>query len=97
LAETLERLEQKPQRALQEIGKIMTPDIRLAAPKNTGKLRKSIGSWYRKHYKDLHIGAKIFYAAPVERRFKDYLLSTVKKRLTVIQQIITKSLEDLGR
>ena len=97
LPAVLARLEERPQFALHEIGRMMTPDVKFAAPRKTGRLRKSIGYWYRRIEKDLQVGSKIFYAAPVERRIKKYLLDTFKARQTTIQQILTKAIADLGR
>jgi hypothetical protein len=96
--QVIARLEEKPQFALHEIGRMMVPEVRAAAPKGTsGRLKKSVGYWYRKREKDLQVGAKIFYAAPVEKRFRAFLLDTFKNRLVVIQQILTKAIADLGR
>ena len=97
LPDVQRRIEENPAKALREIGKIMSADVRNAAPKRTGRLKRSIGYWYRNRQKDLQVGSKIFYAAPVERRHVQFILNTFRARQAWIQDTIMANLRRLGR
>ena len=112
------RLREKPQNALREIGKLIAREMRKAAPRSKetrtymrdgkevtvkpGRLRKSIGYWYRKRDGDLQIGSKAWYAHWVEfgssrQRKEPFIIPTVMKHKALIQEIITDALKELTK
>jgi hypothetical protein len=114
-----EKIKEKPQRALQEIGKFLVKEIRKSTPKfsetrryknksgklitvKPGGLRRSIGYWYRKKEGDLQIGSKAFYAWLVEygdhnRSKNPFLMPSVMKNVSVIQDMIKEALKELNK
>ena len=112
------KLKEKPQNALREIGKLLAREIRKAAPRSRqtrkyfingkevtvkpGRLRKSVGYWYRKRDGDLQIGTKSWYAHMVEfgsinQRKEPFIIPTVMKHKAVIQEIIEDALRELTK
>ena len=112
------RLREKPQNALREIGKLIAREMRKAAPRSKetrtymrdgkevtvkpGRLRKSIGYWYRKRDGDLQIGSKAWYAHWVEfgssrQRKEPFIIPTVMKHKALIQEIIENALKELTK
>lgn len=107
-----QKIREKPQNALKEIGKFLTKEIRAAAPRGKkrrvktksgrivevrpGRLRKSIGHFYRKKEGDLQIGIKAFYGPYVESE-KPFFMKTVNKNVGVIQEMIKDALKELNK
>jgi HK97 gp10 family phage protein len=113
-----QRISEKPREALKEIGKFLAKEIRDAAPRSNeartytlngrkivvkpGRLKRSIGYWYRKKDKDLQVGSKAFYAKWEEfgssnNRKRPFLMPTVEKNVQVIQEMITDALKELNK
>jgi HK97 gp10 family phage protein len=118
IEEAKKKIQEKPREALKEIGKFLSKEVRDAAPKSKesrtyvihgrrimvkpGRLKKSIGYWYRKRDKDLQIGSKAFYAKWVEfgssKNMKQpFLMPSVEKNVSVIQSMIAESLRELTK
>jgi len=118
IEETKQKINDKPREALKEIGKFLAKEIRDAAPKSTetrtyylngkpitvkpGRLKRSIGYWYRKRDKDLQVGSKAFYAKWEEfgssnNPKRPFLMPTVEKNIKVIQEMITDALKELNK
>ena len=112
------KLKEKPQNALREIGKLLAREMRKATPRSRqtrkyfingkevtvkpGRLRKSIGYWYRKRDGDLQIGSKSWYAHMVEfgslnNRKEPFIIPTIKKHREVIQGMIEDALRELTK
>lgn len=78
-----QKIHDNPRRALNEIGKFLTKEIKNKALRSKqtrtytkngrkivvkpGRLRRSIGYWARKKEGDLQVGSKAFYAVWVEK------------------------------
>lgn len=113
-----QKIKEKPQNALREIGKLLVVAIRNKAKKSgktrtyiingkevtvkPGRLKKSIGYWFRKREGDLQIGSKAFYAKWVEfgssKNAKDpFLMPTVIENKDIIQSMIMDALKELER
>jgi len=116
--EAKKKIKEKPQNALREIGKLLTREIRKATPRSKGtrtyyrdgkaitvkggRLRKSIGYWYRKRSGDLQIGTKSWYAHMVEfgtsrQRKEPFIIPTVMKHKDTIQAMIEDALKELTK
>ena len=114
--EAKQKIREKPQNALREIGKLLAREIRKNTPRSKqtrtyykdgreitvkpGKLRRSIGYWYRKREGDLQIGSKSWYAHLVEfgssiQRKEPFLVPTVMKHLDTIKGMIEDALKEL--
>ena len=113
-----EKIREKPQNALREIGKLLAREIRKATPRSKstrtymrdgkevtvkpGRLRKSVGYWFRKRDGDLQIGSKAWYAHWVEfgssrQRKEPFLIPTVMKHKDLIQKMIEDALKELTK
>ena len=113
-----QKIKEKPQNALREIGKLLVVAVRNKTQKSTqtriytyngkrvivkpGRLKKSIGYWYRKKEGDLQIGSKAFYAHWVEfgsskNRKQPFLMPTIIENVGMIQGMITDALKELER
>jgi hypothetical protein len=97
-----QRITERPQAALKEIGKLMVKEIKPKVPKKSGRLMKSIAYWYRPRQKDLQIGSKSSFAHLIEFgniNFPgvSFLKSTIMSRLGEIQSLIQDALRGLGR
>jgi HK97 gp10 family phage protein len=111
-----EKIKEKPQMALKEIGKVMVREIKKNAAKGNktriyykdgrkftikpGRLRKSIGYWFRKKEGDLQIGSKAFYAVWEEKgssknSSRPFLEKTIMQNVSVIQEMIMDALKEL--
>jgi HK97 gp10 family phage protein len=118
IEQTKQKIKEKPQAALREIGKFLAKEIRNDAAKSNktriytvngkqitvkpGRLKRSIGYWYRKKEGDVQVGSKAFYAKWLEfgssRNVKDpFLMPTVLKNVSVIQSMITDALKELEK
>lgn len=67
-----------------------------------GRLKRSIGYWYRKKEKDLLIGSKAFYAKWVEfgsskNQKQPFLMPTILEEKKLIQSMIMDALKELER
>lgn len=112
------KIREKPQIALKEIGKLLVREIKKATPKSRetrsytlngrsvkvkpGRLRKSIGYWFRRREGDLQVGSKAFYAHFIEfgtskQQKEPFILPTVIKHKDTIQEIIEDALKELRR
>ena len=112
------KIKQKPEAALREIGKLLAREIRKKTPRSKatrtyfyngrdisvkpGRLRKSIGYWYRKRDGDLQIGSKAWYAHWVEfgsskQRKEPFIIPTVMQHLDTIQGLIEDALKELTK
>jgi len=98
-----QRMQAEPEKALKLLGPVLVKDIKSNTPKGrSGRLQKSIGSWYRRQQKDLQIGSKSFYASLVEQgtiynSARSFLKNTIMSRLDVIQEYIKDALKELSR
>ena len=113
-----QKIHEKPQTALREIGKFLTKEIKIVAQKGKetrqytfkgrritvkpGRLKKSIGYWYRKRQGDLQVGSKAFYAQWEEfgssnNAKRPFIMPTVMKNVGVIQEMIKEALKELER
>lgn len=113
-----QKIKEKPQNALREIGKLLVVAIRNKAKRSgktrtyiingkevtvkPGRLKKSIGYWFRKREGDLQIGSKAFYAKWVEfgssKNSKDpFLMPTIIENKDLIQSMIMDTLKELER
>ncbi|WP_036939432.1 HK97-gp10 family putative phage morphogenesis protein [Pseudobacteroides cellulosolvens] len=113
-----QKIKEKPENALKEIGKFLTKEIRANTPRGIkrkiklksgstieikpGRLRKSVGYWYRKKEGDLQIGLKAFYAAMIElgtstHRAHPFFMKTVEANIGVIQSMIEEALRELNK
>jgi HK97 gp10 family phage protein len=111
-----QKIKEKPQNALREIGKFLAKEIRNDAARSTktriytingkqitvkpGRLKRSIGYWYRKKEGDLQVGSKAFYAKWLEfgsskNTKKPFLMITVLRNVSVIQSMIADALKEL--
>lgn len=118
IEEAKKKIAEKPLNALREIGKILAKEIRDAAPRSTetrtyyvdgkkitvkpGRLKRSIGYWFRRKEKDLQVGSKAFYAHWEEfgssnNRKRPFILPTVEKNKDVIQSMIMDALKELNK
>jgi len=116
--EAKQKIRDKPENALKEIGKFLTKEIQSAASKSSktrtyyyngkkitvkpGRLKRSIGYWYRKQEKDLQVGSKAFYATWEEfgssnNTKRPFLMPTVRSNVNVIQEMIADALRELNR
>ena len=116
--EAKKKIKEKPENALREIGKILAREIRKATPRSRetrtywhngkeikvkpGRLRKSIGYWFRKRDGDLLIGSKSWYAHWVEfgssrQRKEPFIVTTVMKHKDTIQSMIEDALKELTK
>lgn len=67
-----------------------------------GRLKKSVGYWYRKIEGDLQIGLKSFYAVFIENGTSDrpaypFFLKAVEDNKDVIQELIQEALKELNK
>lgn len=113
-----QKIHEKPENALKEIGKFLTKEIRANTPRGIkrkiklkngnmaeitpGRLRKSVGYWYRKKERDLQVGLKAFYAPMIElgtstHQAHPFFLKTVEANVGVIQEMITDALKELNK
>ena len=113
-----EKIKEKPQTALKEIGKLLVIAIRNNAAKSSktrvytingrqitvkpGRLKRSIGYWFRKKEGDLQVGSKAFYAKWVEfgsskNQKNPFLTPTVLEQKDMIQGMIRDALKELER
>lgn len=111
-----QKIHEEPLKALQEIGKLLVKEIKSKVAKSTetrsyykegraivvkpGRLKKSIGYWFRRREGDLQIGSKAFYALWIEKgssknRPQPFLLSTIEANLDMIQSLIREALQRL--
>lgn len=111
-----QNIHEKPQTALREIGKFLVKEIKLATVKSSktrtytlngrqvtvkpGRLRKSIGYWYKKNEGVVQVGSKAFYAQWEEfgssnNVKRPFIMPTVLKNVGVIQEMIKDALRSL--
>lgn len=90
------KIQETPYKVLNILGQNLVKEIRTNVPKRTGRLKKSLGYWARKKEKDLQIGFKIFYA-PFVLRNNDPIKPVVVKNAQLIQDIIKKALDEIGK
>ena len=111
-----QKIQEKPQRVMPIIGQFLVKRVRAKAMKsrNTriyfrngraikvrpGRLKRSIGYWYRKKEKDLQIGSKAFYAHWVEKGSSmnsrnPFLEPTVEAEINTIQEMIATAMREL--
>ena len=116
IEQTKQKIREKPLMALKEIGKFLVKEIKKDTPRDTktrtyyengrkikvkpGRLRKSIGYWFRKREGDLQVGSKAFYApflefGTSEQRKQPFFLKAVMKHKDTIQQMIMDALREL--
>ena len=116
IEQTKQKIREKPENALREIGKFLTKEIKASTPKGRttrtytlkgkkvlvkpGKLKKSIGYWYRKKERDLQVGSKAWYAhweefGSSKNPRRPFIMPTVMKNVSVIQSMITEALKEL--
>ena len=97
-AEISKGIEEKPNEVLITLGKSLVDEIRplVLKRKNGGRLKRSLGYWFRPKEKDLQIGFKIFYA-PFLVDHSDPITDTVRKHKDEIVQLITEAIDKLGR
>lgn len=67
-----------------------------------GRLKKSVGYWYRKIEDDLQIGLKSFYAIFLENGTSDqaahpFFIKSVEENKEVIQELIQDALKELNK
>jgi len=113
-----QKIREKPQNALREIGKLLVVAIKAKAAKSRqtrkyyingkevtvkpGRLKKSIGYWYRRREKDLQVGSKAFYAHWEEfgssnNAKRPFIMPTVMANVNMIQGLIKDALRELER
>lgn len=113
-----QKIKEKPENALREIGKFLVKEIRASTPRGIkrkirlksgnmleikpGRLRKSVGYWYRKKEKDLQVGLKAFYASMIEfgtstHPAHPFFQKTVEANVGVIQDMIKDALKELNK
>ena len=118
IKKAIQKIEEKPRDALKEIGKFLAKEVRDKAPKSLetrtikingrqvtlkpGRLKRSIGYWYRKRDKDLQVGSKAFYAKWLEfgstnNRKQPFLINTVEQNVPTIQRMIERALRGLNK
>ena len=91
-----EKIEEVPEKVLKTIGQNLVKEIRPNVPKQTGKLRKSLGYWARKQEKDLQIGFKQWYS-PFVFKHDDPIKPVVVKNAELIAEMIRKAIDEIGK
>jgi HK97 gp10 family phage protein len=112
------KIKEKPQNALREIGKLLTVAIRNKADKSKkkrtyyykgkkivvkpGRLKRSIGYWFRKKENDLVIGSKAFYAhweefGSSKNPKSPFLMPAIMQNKDLIQGMIMDALKELEK
>lgn len=98
-----QKIAEKPENALKEIGKLAVSEIKKETPVKTGALKKSCGYWYRKKEKDLQIGFKIWYARRVilgtlgTKANNNFFIDKIMELLPTIQELIQQALKELEK
>ncbi len=102
LEQTKQKIAEKPEKALTEIGKLVVAEVRKVTPKQTGYLRKSLGYWHRKKEGDLQIGFKAWYAVPLivgtlGNKASNFFMDKIMELLPTIQELIQDALKELDK
>ncbi|MDD5589476.1 MAG: HK97 gp10 family phage protein [Candidatus Nanoarchaeia archaeon] len=118
IEEAKAKIKEKPQNALREIGKLLTYAIRQKAGKSKksrtyylngkkinvkpGRLKRSIGYWYRKKENDLIVGSKAFYAhfeefGSSKNPKNPFIMPVVMQNKDMIQGLIMDALKELEK
>lgn len=96
ISKITEKIEDVPEKVLNIIGQNIVKEVKPNVPKKSGRLRKSLGYWARKKEKDLQIGFKIFYA-PFVFNHDDPIKPVVVKNAQLIQDLIRKAIDEIGK
>jgi hypothetical protein len=102
LEQCQQKIKEKPQRALPEIGKLIVAEVRKVTPKKTGYLRKSLGYWFRKKENDLQVGFKAWYAVPLilgtlGNKANNFFTNKILELVPTIQELIQEALKELEK
>lgn len=102
LQQCKEKIKEKPENALKEIGKLAVSEIKKETPVRTGALKKSCGYWYRKKEKDLQIGYKLWYSVPLilgtlGTKANNFFIDAVMRLVPTIQELIQQALKELEK
>lgn len=97
-----EKIKEKPNNALKEIGKLIAAELRKITPVETGYMKKSIGYWFRKKEGDLQIGFKAFYSSNVilgdrDNKGNDFFTPLILDKKNDIQNLIQQALRELEK
>ncbi|MGB4661885.1 MAG: HK97 gp10 family phage protein [Mobilitalea sp.] len=90
------KLEEVPEKVLNVIGQNIVKEVRPNVPKQSGRLKKSLGYWARKTEKDLQIGFKLFYA-PFVFKHSDPIKPVVVKNAQLIADMIKTAIDEIGK
>ncbi|MCK9191252.1 MAG: hypothetical protein M0P10_06890 [Sphaerochaetaceae bacterium] len=95
----IEKIQEKPQKVLNIIGRNLVKEIKPTIKKRTGRLRKakSLSYWARKREKDLQIGFKLFYATFVYGRENDPIKPICVKNASTIQRLVKEAIEEINK
>lgn len=96
LDKVIPRIEKSPHKVLNEVGKGIAREARTKVPRRSGRLKKSLQYWARKKEMDLQIGFKEFYA-PFVYDHDDPIKPVVIKNKDLIQQLLAKALNEIGK
>lgn len=102
LEQCQQKIKEKPQRALPEIGKLVVAEVRKVTLKKTGCLRKSLGYWFRKKEGDLQVGFKAWYAVPLilgtlGTKASNFFMDKIIELKDDIQELIQQALKELEK
>jgi len=97
-----QRISEKPENALKDIGKLMVREVKKDTPVKTGALKKSCGYWYRKKEGDLQVGFKdwkapIVILGTLGTRANNFFLSTVMRLVPTVQELIQHAMAELEK
>jgi len=118
IEEAKKKIKEKPTTALREIGKLLVTAVRKKASRSKksrtyylngkkiivkpGRLKKSVGYWYRKKENDLLIGSKAFYAhfeefGSSKNPKNPFLMPAVFENKDMVQSMIMSALKELEK
>jgi hypothetical protein len=102
---TREAIKAAPRQVMAKIGKMIATDVRNRLPKQTGRIKRSIGYWARKKEGDLQVGFynnfndkkkwAAWYREAVEAD-NNPLFDAVQQRRSQIVQLIGEALAQIG-
>lgn len=102
LQQCQERIREKPQAALKAIGKLLVQELRPVTPKDTGKLRKSLGYWHKTKENVLEVGYKDWKSVPLilgtlGTKANNFFIDAVMRLVPTIQELIQQALKELEK
>lgn len=106
LEKVIQRVEEKPQKVMNEIGRNLTREIKSTTlnsqfHQRRGILKKSLGYWARKQEKDIQIGFKMSISGIVGPMMTgqeaDPIKPVVIKNANAIQQLIGAALDEIRK